>query len=196
MKTKKKIEIRDITIVAILGAISIVLSLTPLGFIPIGVVRATTMHIPVIIGGIVRGPLVGGLVGLIFGISSMIQAVTRPTPVSFIFYNPIVALVPRVLIGIVSHYVYKILRVRLALDEKKSLAISGLLGSLVNTLGVLSLVYLFHGKKYVVKLGLDPDSAGKVIATIGITNGIPEAILASIIVIAVVGGLKYNLKNR
>lgn len=195
MKTKKKIGIRDLTIVAVLAAISIVLSLTPLGFIPIGPIKATTMHIPVIVGGIVRGPLVGGLVGLLFGVTSMIQAVTRPTPFSFVFYNPIVAIVPRVLIGIVAHYVYKLLAEKLKLNQKFSLLTSASMASLTNTLGVLSLVYIFHGKKYVLQMGLNPDSAARVLMGVGLTNGIPEAIVASIIVMGVVGGLKYNLKK-
>ncbi len=74
-------------IIGVLGAISIILGMTPLGFIPVGPTRATIMHIPVIIGGaIMEGPLVGGIVGLIFGLFSMFQAYTNPTPVSFVFF--------------------------------------------------------------------------------------------------------------
>ncbi len=100
------------TTVGILGGISIVLGMTPpLGFIPVGPTRATIMHIPVIIGGaIVEGPLVGGLIGLIFGLFSMFQAATNPTPpVSFVFLNPVVSILPRVLIGVVTYYVYEFL---------------------------------------------------------------------------------------
>lgn len=66
--------------------------------------------IPVIVAGILEGPLVGGLVGLIFGLSSMMNALMRPTPVSFIFLNPLIAVVPRILIGIVAAYCYKSLK--------------------------------------------------------------------------------------
>ena len=64
------------------------------------------MHIPVIVGAIVEGPLVGGLIGLIFGLFSMFQAATNPHPVSFVFLNPVVSILPRVLIGVVTYYVY------------------------------------------------------------------------------------------
>lgn len=61
MKSEKVLNVRRMVIIAIFGAITIVLGMTPLGFIPVGPTRATIMHIPVIIAAIVEGPLVGGL---------------------------------------------------------------------------------------------------------------------------------------
>lgn len=105
---KKSISSRKLVTAAMLGAITIVLSLTPLGLIPLGFINATTMHIPVIIGAIAEGPIVGALVGLIFGVSSLLNALLRnPSPVSFVFYNPLISVLPRVLIGITSYYAYK-----------------------------------------------------------------------------------------
>ena len=78
------------------------------------------MHIPVIIGAIMEGPLVGGLIGLIFGLFSIFQAATNPTPVSFVFLNPIVSVLPRVLIGIVTYYAYRFAK---NLGAKKSYGI-------------------------------------------------------------------------
>ena len=101
-----KEKIRKLVISAMLGAITIVLGLTPLGFIPLGVMNATTMHIPVIIAAILEGPIVGAAVGLIFGVSSMVKAFTMPLPTSFVFWNPLIAVLPRVLIGVVSYYLY------------------------------------------------------------------------------------------
>ena len=106
MIKEKKLTVRKMTIIGVLGAISVVLGMTPLGFIPVGPTRATIMHIPVIIGAIMEGPIVGGIVGLIFGLFSIFQAITNPTPVSFVFLNPIVSVLPRILIGITTHYVY------------------------------------------------------------------------------------------
>lgn len=85
MKNGKRLDVRRLAVVGVLGAISVVLGMTPLGFIPVGPTRATIMHIPVIIGAIMEGPVVWGLVGLIFGIFSIYQAITAPTPVSFVF---------------------------------------------------------------------------------------------------------------
>ena len=101
-----KEKTRKLVISAMLGAITIVLGLTPLGFIPLGVMNATTLHIPVIIAAILEGPIVGAAVGLIFGVSSMVKAFTMPLPTSFVFWNPLIAVLPRVLIGVVSYYLY------------------------------------------------------------------------------------------
>ena len=105
-----KFDTRNLTSVGILGAIVIMLGLTPLGFLPLGLLTVTTLHIPVIIAGILEGPLVGGLVGLIFGLFSIFNAITRPGPISFVFYNPLISIVPRILIGVVTGLVYKALK--------------------------------------------------------------------------------------
>lgn len=105
-----KLETKNLTTVGILGAIVIMLGLTPLGFIPLGVLTITSLHIPVIIAGILEGPIVGGLVGLIFGFFSLFNAMTRPTPISFVFYNPLISIMPRILIGVVTGLVYRALK--------------------------------------------------------------------------------------
>lgn len=246
---RKRLSIKKIAIVGILGGLSIALGLTPLGFIPVGPTRATIMHIPVIIGAILEGPLVGGLIGLIFGLTSIFQAITNPTPVSFVFLNPLVSVLPRVLIGIISYYGYKGARklgknkvsnifnlvwlsilaylfyglyisfrqakglgsifinlVLLALSfgfgiygNKKlkgkmdSVLIGAALGTLTNTFGVLTMIYLLYGERFVKSLGQNPDVARKVIFGIGLTNGLPEIIIGIIIVTNVVTALKNRL---
>ncbi len=104
---KKTLDNQKLVKAAVLGAITIVLGLTPLGLIPLGVINATTMHIPVIIAAIIEGPVVGALVGLIFGLFSLVNAFVRPTPIAFAFYNPLISILPRILIGITSYYAYK-----------------------------------------------------------------------------------------
>lgn len=113
MNNKEKT--RQMVTVSMLGAITIVLGLTPLGFIPLGLINITTMHIPVIIAAILEGPVVGGLVGLIFGLSSLANAMLRPGPISFVFYNPLISILPRILIGVFAGYTYKYLK-----DKKNS----------------------------------------------------------------------------
>ncbi|MBR3606466.1 MAG: ECF transporter S component, partial [Lachnospiraceae bacterium] len=70
MKTK---DIRWSVTVALMMAIVILLANTPLGMIQLPVIKATTVHIPVIVGAIVLGPLAGGILGATFGICSMIS---------------------------------------------------------------------------------------------------------------------------
>ena len=134
---KEKLTSKKLVTAAILGAITVVLSLTPLGLIPLGLINATTMHIPVIIAAIVEGPLVGALVGLIFGISSLANAIIRPNPVSFVFYNPLISIVPRILIGLISYYAYNALKEK---DEKTLKVLTKVLWTLI----LLGLVFLLY----------------------------------------------------
>lgn len=106
-QSRQILNVQKIAVIGLLGALTIILGLTPLGFIPIGPTRATIMHIPVIIGGILYGPVVGGLTGFVFGLFSLFNAVANPTPTSFAFIHPLVSIVPRVLIGVVAHFVYR-----------------------------------------------------------------------------------------
>lgn len=183
-KPIKKVDVRKMSIIAVLSAISIMLSMTPLGFIPIGPTNATIMHIPVIIGAIVEGPIVGISVGFIFGATSLLRALTMPTITSFAFINPLVSVLPRVLIGIAAYYVYK-LAVKLTKNVFVSGWITGVIGSLVNTVGVLGMVYLLYGAKYAEALGESASAAKTLILTLIATNGIPEAIVGGFVVSAV-----------
>jgi uncharacterized membrane protein len=183
-KRTKKLEVRKMAIVGVLAAISIMLSMTPLGFIPIGPTNATIMHIPVIIGAILEGPMVGITVGAIFGATSLLRAFTMPTITSFVLMNPLVSILPRVLIGVVAYYVYK-LTVKLTKNVFVSGWITGVIGSLVNTIGVLGMTYILYGARYAEALGKSAATAKTVILTLIATNGIPEAIVGGFVVSAV-----------
>ncbi|HOB16395.1 MAG TPA: ECF transporter S component [Defluviitoga sp.] len=185
--------------ISLLSAISFVLGFTPLGFIPIPPANATTMHIPVIIGAILEGPIAGIIIGLIFGISSIIQALLRPNILSFAFINPLVSVLPRILIGVVSYYSYKL--VFNLFSSKKgntisksadtiSIGVSAALGTLTNTVGVLGMMYLLYAGRIAEAMGIEKTAVGAVVLAIGLTNGIPEIIIAVLITIAVVKAVK------
>lgn len=185
--TKQRLSVRQITMIGMLSAISIFLGLTGVGFIliPILPIKITIMHIPVIIGAIVEGPIVGALVGLVFGLFSMYQAFTTPLPTSFIFWNPIIALVPRILIGIIAYYVYVFFRNKIH-KQNISIGIAAICATLTNTIGVLGLTYLIYVDKYSAAIGINRAGAGTTIGMIGVTNGIPEAIVSAVISIPVI----------
>ena len=82
MKSKKT---QYMTSMALFLAIEIILVVTPLGYIPIGPFNATTMHIPVIIAGIVLGKKAGAELGFVFGLSCLIKATIQPGITSFCF---------------------------------------------------------------------------------------------------------------
>ncbi|OFI06796.1 pantothenic acid transporter PanT [Clostridium acetireducens DSM 10703] len=187
LKTSARISVRQITVIGMLSSISILLGVTGLGFIPIPPVKATIMHVPVIIGSIVEGPLVGAMIGLIFGIFSVIQAITVPTPLSFVFMNPLVSVLPRILIGITSYYSYKLM-----VGKYKTLKIGfgAAIGSLTNTIGVLGLMYLLYVERYAKMFNINTTVAGKSIFGIAIANGIPEMVLSVAITIPVALAMK------
>lgn len=187
LKTALQLNTKQIATVGMLSAISILLGITRLGFIPIPPVSATIMHVPVIIGAMLEGPIVGAYIGFIFGLFSVINAITNPTPLSFVFMNPIVSVLPRILIGIVSYYCYKLLFLKFSTFK---IALGAIVGSLTNTFGVLGLMYLIYVEKYAKIFNLSVPAAKKAILGIGIANGIPEALLSAAIAIPVVTAIK------
>ena len=78
MKTRKH-DTRWMVSVALMSAIVIVLANTPLGMIHLPIVKATTVHIPVIIGAILLGPSAGAILGFVFGVCSLISNTMAPT---------------------------------------------------------------------------------------------------------------------
>jgi len=193
-----RLTTRRLAIIGMLGAVSIVLQLTPLGFIvlPFSPVRATIMHVPVIIAAIVEGPVAGILVGLIFGGFSMYNAAVSPvSPISFVFLDPLVSILPRLLIGVTSYYAYVTIKSALASRiSKKTAAVTAsgfaaVIGTLTNTIGVLSAIYLRHIAQFTETLSIEPETAGAFIVGIGMSHGLPEIIVALLIVIPVVQGV-------
>ena len=98
---------RKLVVAGMLSGITMVLGLTPLGIIPIGPLNATILHVPVIIGAVLEGPVVGFVVGLIFGLFSLYRAAVGGSVLAPLFLNPVVTILPRVLIGPVAYYVYR-----------------------------------------------------------------------------------------
>ena len=84
MNIKKK-DIRWTVSVALMAAIVILLANTPLGMIQLPIIKATTVHIPVIIGAVLLGPLAGAILGGVFGICSVVSNTMTPTLLSFAF---------------------------------------------------------------------------------------------------------------
>ena len=58
---------------AMLAAIVVVMTLTPLGYLRVGPLELTLIMVPVIIGAVTCGPTVGAVLGGVFGITSFVQ---------------------------------------------------------------------------------------------------------------------------
>lgn len=194
-KTKKKLDVRKLTIIGMLSGICVFMGVSGLGFIPLPFMKATIMHIPVIIGAILEGPVVGAAVGLVFGLFSIYQNATAPTLLSPIFMNPVVAIIPRVLIGIVSYYSYKAI-VNKVKKTQIAYGVSAFLGTLTNTAGVLGLTYILFANQYAALKEVSSDAVAGILATVAVTNGLPEALISILIVIPVVTGLFKIYKRK
>lgn len=184
----RKLGTRQLTMIGMLSAISIVLGATGYGFIPLPMAKATILHIPVIIGAILEGPIVGAMIGLLFGVFSLIQNYVAPSSALFFaFQNPLVSVLPRILIGIVAYYTYKYM---FSKKEIIKVGAAALIGTLTNTVGVLTMVNLLYADQASKVLKVTTATVTKVIYGIALTNGIPEVIVAVIITVPVVMTLK------
>lgn len=185
---------RKLTQLALLAAITIVLANTPLGMIQLPIIKATTIHIPVILGAILLGPLAGGILGGVFGICSMVSNTFTPTLLSFAF-SPFLSTTGlsgavkaiwisvgcRILIGVAAGWFWILLR-KLNTNELLALPLTGFVGAMVNTITVMGSIYFLFAQQYAQARDVALTAvSGLVMATVT-ASGIPEAIAAAILV--------------
>ena len=193
MKTKKH-DTRWMVSVALMAAIVIVLANTPLGMIQLPIIKATTVHIPVILGAILLGPGAGAILGAVFGICSLVSNTMAPTLLSFAF-SPFLSTtgIPgalkaiwisvgcRILIGVAAGWLW-VLFTKIKLNQFIALPIVGFVGSMVNTVTVMGSIYFLFAQQYAKEVALTA-VFGLVMGTVT-ASGIPEAIAAAILVLA------------
>ena len=202
-KNKEKKGTRWMVSVALMAAIIIVLANTPLGMIQLPIIKATTVHIPVIIGAILFGPLAGAILGGVFGICSLISNTMAPTLLSFAF-SPFLAsnlagvlkalwisVGCRILIGVAAGWIWILFR-KIKLNTYVALAITGFAGSMVNTIMVMGSIYFLLAQQYAEAKEVAVTAVfGLIIGTVT-ASGIPEALAAAVLV-AVIGKVLMRL---
>ena len=189
---------KHMALLAVFIAIIIIQTVVPfLGFIPLGVINATIIHITVIVATLLLGLKSGIFLGFIFGLSSLLKNTFAPTLVSFCFspfvpYGNIksvfVSIVPRIMIAVVSYYVYKLLDKYM--NSHMSLILTGAVGSITNTVLVMSSIYLLFGREYAEVTNIGMNSLIYSILGIVATNGLAEAIVSAIITYGLTSVLK------
>ncbi len=203
---KRRVNVQWLTGTALMIALTLVLGSTPLGRINLPFLTATTMHIPVIIATLVLGLGSGMLVGLTFGLHSLISNLTNASFFAPFFINPLVSVLPRVLFPIAVYLIAKgVGKLTEKFDKNHIIAYvaaSGL-GTAVHTTLVMGMIYLLYSDRILEMLTTGaqvPDAiarggVGMGIAIMGVTNGVPEAIvavvIAPVIVIALNKALRY-----
>ena len=191
----------ELVLTALFVAIIVVMASTPLGFIPLVVINATTLHIPVIIGSLFLGPKKGGFLGGVFGITSFIKSTLVPSPSAFIFspvaaltmlpHNSIgeavlivlkssfIAIVPRIMIGIVPYFVY--VGIKKAISSEKKAVV----GTIINV--VISFILGFGVFAFFNKMIAE----GKIGMNVTVAQ-----ILGVVLGIAAFAGIEYLFMNK
>lgn len=151
-----------------------------LQFVPSGI-QPTLVHIPVVIASIIYGPRIGAILGLLMGLFSITMNTLFLTPASYLFspfvphgnlYSLLIALVPRILIGVTPYFIYRWIR------NRTGLVIAGIVGSMTNTIFVLSGIYFFFGNSFgggiqhFLALIVSTNSLIEVVTTVLITRAV------------------------
>ena len=190
---KVKKDTRWLTSVALMAAVVILLANTPLGMIQLPVIKATTVHIPVILGAVILGPAAGAILGGVFGLCSMISNTMAPTLLSFAF-SPFLSTsgIPgalkavwisvgcRILIGVAAGWLW-ILFKKIHMNQTAALAATGFAGSMVNTITVMGSIYLLLAGQYAEAQNVAADGVCALIMGTVAISGIPEAAAAAVL---------------
>ena len=202
-RSQRSKQVQGMAILAMFTGIIFLLTFTPLGLIDLPVIKATILHVPVIIGSVLFGPKKGAVLGFLFGLCSFVSNTFTPTALSFAFsplipapgtdngslWALVVCFIPRILVGILPWFVFQLLRLPFKKENMKlrtiQLVITGAVGAFINTFFVMGLIYVVFRDAYAAMKGVTADAVLGLILGVVATNGVPEAIAAAVLVGAV-----------
>lgn len=208
---KTLMDTRYMATLAMLCGVLLVMGMTGIGFIPLPVIKATTMHIPVILGAILLGPKAGGILGALFGMCSIWANTTTPGLLSFAF-SPFmtteglpgvlkslwIAFGCRVFFGILAGWLWVVLK-KILKKDYIALPAAAALATICHTLLVMGSIYLLLAQQYAEAKNVAVSAVfGLVMGTVT-ASGIPEAIIAAILVTVIGKALIHlmaSLKKR
>lgn len=204
---KTKHDTRYMATLAMLSGLLLVLGITGIGFIPLPVIKATTMHIPVILGAVLLGPAAGGFLGGVFGLCSMWANTVTPGLLSFAF-SPFmtnegligaakslwIALGCRILLGLIAGWLWMLLK-KLRCKDVVALPVAAVISTIAHTLLVMGSIYLLLGQQYAEAKNVAFSAVfGLILGTIT-ASGIPEAIAAAVLVTVIGKALLHFLSK-
>ena len=204
---RKKKDTRYMATLAMFCGILLVMGATGIGFIPLPVIKATTMHIPVILGAILLGPAAGAVLGGVFGLCSIWANTTSPGLLAFAF-SPFmtteglpgvlkslwIALGCRILLGVIAGWLWKGLK-RILKQDYLALPVTAAIATICHTILVMGSIYLLLAQQYAQAKNVAITAVfGLVMGTVT-ASGIPEAIIAAVLV-TVIGKALLHLMER
>lgn len=191
---QKTMDTRYMATLAMLCGVLLVMGMTGIGFIPLPVIKATTMHIPVILGAILLGPKAGAVLGAVFGLCSIWANTTTPGLLSFAF-SPFmtteglvgvvkslwIALGCRILFGALSGWLWYFFK-KVFKQEYAALPITAAVATICHTLLVMGSIYFLLTEQYAAAKNVAITAVFGLIMGTVTASGIPEAIAAAILV--------------
>ena len=204
---RKKMDTRYMATLAMFCGILLVMGATGIGFIPLPVIKATTMHIPVILGAVLLGPAAGAVLGGVFGLCSIWANTTSPGLLAFAF-SPFmtteglpgvlkslwIALGCRILLGVIAGWLWKGLK-RVLKQDYLALPLTAAVATICHTILVMGSIYLLLAQQYAQAKNVAITAVfGLVMGTVT-ASGIPEAIIAAVLV-TVIGKALLHLAER
>ena len=203
----KTLDTRYMALLAMLCGVLLVMGMTGIGFIPLPVIKATTMHIPVILGAILLGPKAGAVLGAVFGFCSIWANTTTPGLLSFAF-SPFmtteglpgvakslwIALGCRILFGWLAGIFWMVFR-KILKKEYAALPVTAAVATICLTLLVMGSIYFLLSQQYASAKNVALSSVFGLIMGTVTASGIPEAIVAAVLV-TVIGRALLHLTAR
>lgn len=200
----KTLNTRYLSLLAMLCGVLLVMGMTGIGFIPLPVIKATTMHIPVILGAILLGPKAGAVLGAVFGCCSIWANTTTPGLLSFAF-SPFmtteglpgvakslwIALGCRIMLGLIAGWLWILIK-KISLKEYIALPVTAALATICHTLLVMGSIYILLAQQYAAAKNVAITAVFGLIMGTVTASGIPEAIAAAILV-TVIGRALLNM---
>lgn len=191
---KQKTDTRYMATLAMICGLMIVMGMTGIGFIPLPVIKATTMHIPVILGAVLLGRKAGLVLGAVFGLCSIWSNTVTPGLLSFAF-SPFmtnegwigilkslwIALGCRMLFGFAAGWIWSFLK-KLKWNELLALPVTAVISTILHTLLVMGSIYLLLAQQYAEAKNVGFSAVFGLIMGTVTASGIPEAILAAVLV--------------
>jgi len=191
---QKTMDTRYMATLAMLCGVLLVMGMTGIGFIPLPVIKATTMHIPVILGAILLGPKAGAVLGAVFGLCSIWANTTTPGLLSFAF-SPFmtteglvgvvkslwIALGCRILFGALAGWFWAVFR-KILKNEYAALPLTAAIATVCHTLLVMGSIYVLLTQQYAAAKNVAISAVFGLIMGTVTASGIPEAIAAAILV--------------
>ena len=191
---KHKFDTRYMASLAMLCGILLVMGMTGIGFVPLPLIKATTMHIPVILGAILLGPRAGGILGALFGLCSIWANTTAPGLMAFAF-SPFmsndgligalkslwIALGCRILLGVAAGWLWVGLK-KLKTPDVAALPVTAVIATMFHTASVMGSIYVLLADQYAAAKNVALSAVFGLVITTITASGIPEAIVAAVMV--------------